>query len=269
MGNYIKIDRKILEWEWYSNINTCRLFIHMLLKANWKDGKFEGKVVPRGSFISSYPTLERETQLTNREIRTAIEHLKTTGELTVQKTNRYSIFTINNYNLYQVSDSQSDRQATDKRQSNVSLTSAIEEKKEIKEENNNINEQDNLTQAPTSKKQIDEFFEEIWKMYPKKRGKAQVSDAKKRSLYEIGIDELTRAINRYKAECDDVTFMQYGSTFFNSGYVDYLDANYTEIKQGGKKQQNKTRSFPQREYGFENLERKVIAAQNKNMKGAT
>lgn len=268
MGNYIKIDRKILEWEWYSNINTCRLFVHMLLKANWKDGKFEGKVIPRGSFISSYPTLERETQLTNREIRTAIEHLKTTGELTVKKTNRYSVFTINNYNLYQVSDSQNDSQETDKRQSNVSLTSAIEEKKEIKEGNNNINEQDDLAQSPTQK-QINEFFETIWKLYPKKRGKAQVSGAKKKKLYEIGINELTRAINRYKAECDDVTFMQYGSTFFGGGYIDYLDANYTEIKSGEKKQSNKAKSFPQRNYDFKKLEKEIMEAQSKKMKGAT
>ena len=41
--SYIKIDRKILDWEWYRNLNTCRLFFHLLLKANWKDGRFEGK----------------------------------------------------------------------------------------------------------------------------------------------------------------------------------------------------------------------------------
>lgn len=257
MGNYIKIDRKILEWEWYSNINTCRLFVHMLLKANWKDGKFEGKVIPRGSFISSYPTLERETQLTNREIRTAIEHLKTTGELTVEKTNRYSIFTINNYNLYQVSDSQE----TVKRQSNDSLTSAIEEKKEIKERKNNINEQENLAQSQ-AKKKIDDFFETVWKLYPKKRGKGQISDSKKKRLYEVGIDELSRAIERYKAECDDIQFMQYGSTFFNSGYIDYLDANYTNIEQRQRKQSKKN-TFPQRNYNYSELERKILESQNK------
>ena len=127
MGSYIKIDRKILDWEWYSDINTCRLFIHMLLKANWKDGRFEGKVIQRGSFVSSYTILENETKLTNREIRTEITHLKKTGELTVKTTNRYSIFTINNYNQYQVADSKNDRQGTVKRHSNDILTSAIEE----------------------------------------------------------------------------------------------------------------------------------------------
>ena len=54
MGGHIKIDRRILEWEWYSDINTCRLFIHLLLKANWKDGRFQGTEVPRGSLVTSY-----------------------------------------------------------------------------------------------------------------------------------------------------------------------------------------------------------------------
>lgn len=137
--DYIKLSRKLMEWEWYSNINTCRLFIHMLLKANWKDGKFEGKVIPRGSFVSSLPKLAEETALTIREVRTAISHLKTTGEVTCKNYARYTVFTVNNYCSYQTSDTQTDSQATGKRHSNDMLTTTIEEKKEIKKgRNNNI-----------------------------------------------------------------------------------------------------------------------------------
>ena len=121
-----------MEWEWYQNINTCRLFIHMLLKANWRDGNFEGKVIPRGSFVSSLPKLADETALTIREIRTAISHLKSTGEVTCKAYSKFTVFTVNNYSLYQTSDTQNDIQATDKRHSNDILTTTIEEKKEIK-----------------------------------------------------------------------------------------------------------------------------------------
>ena len=103
---YVKIHRKILEWGWYKDINTFRLFIHMLLKANWKDGQFKGTTVPRGSFVSSIDKLSEETVLTKREIRTAISHLKSTGEVTVKTTNKYSVFTVQNYNLYQTLDIQ-------------------------------------------------------------------------------------------------------------------------------------------------------------------
>ena len=72
------------------------------------------------------------------------------------------------------------------------------------------------------------LFEQLWKMYPVKKGKGQVSDAKKMKLYEIGLDEMVRAIKRYLCELkkDGWRKPQNGSTFFNSGYVDYLDKNY-------------------------------------------
>ena len=37
-------------------------------------------------------------------------------------------------------------------------------------------------------------------MYPNKRGKAQVSASKKQCLHDIGLEEMTRAINRYKKD---------------------------------------------------------------------
>lgn len=143
-GNYIKLYRSLLEWEWYKNINTKVLFLHMLLRANWKEGKFEGKVIPIGSFVSSVSALASETDLTPREIRTAIEHLKSTGELTVKSYSKYSVFTVNNYCLYQATDKQNDKQTTSYRQtndkqttsdrhSNDKQTTTIEEKKEYKE----------------------------------------------------------------------------------------------------------------------------------------
>lgn len=138
--DYIKLNRSILEWEWYQNINTCRLFIHMLLKANWKEGKFEGMEVPRGSFISSYPRLADECGLTVNELRTALKHLISTGEITVKPHSKYSVFTVKNYSLYQelnsqaTGDSQSDnRQCTDNAQPINSQLTTIEEKKEEKE----------------------------------------------------------------------------------------------------------------------------------------
>ena len=102
------------------------------------------------------------------------------------------------------------------------------------------------------------LFERLWKLYPVKKGKEQVSDAKKLKLLKIGFDEMSRAIERYKKYVDSIDYLQYqnGSTFFNSGYVDYLDANYTEQKQ--KKIKNSFNDFPQREYDFDDLERQLL-----------
>lgn len=146
-GNYIKINRSVLEWEWYRNINTKVLFFHMILKANWKVGKFEGKEIPRGSFVSSYPRLAEECDLTVNEIRTALKHLVSTGEITVRKYSKYSVFTVNNYCVYQEINSQSTDtsqadhiQSTGSAQSVNSLLTTIEEgKKEKRKEGNKNN----------------------------------------------------------------------------------------------------------------------------------
>lgn len=119
----------MLEWEWYTDINTTRLFVHLILRANWKDSKFRGTTVPRGSLISSFRKLADETSLTEREIRTAISHLEETGEVTHRGHSKYSVFTVVNYDKYQVTDTQTDNQETSNRQSNDILTTTIEEGK--------------------------------------------------------------------------------------------------------------------------------------------
>ena len=95
--------------------------------------------------------------------------------------------------------------------------------------------------SSSAKADIESFFESIWKLYPKKQGKGQVSATKRAALYKIGFDEMKRAIDRYLLELQkDASWRkpQNGSTFFNSGYVDYLDANYTPT--GNLNQQTNT-----------------------------
>lgn len=77
----------------------------------------------------------------------------------------------------------------------------------------------------------EEFFNDIWKWYPVKKGKGKVSKTQKMKLYRVGLDELSRCINRYVKYIEDNNkqkFIMNGSTFFNSGYIDYLDENYCE-----------------------------------------
>jgi len=75
---------------------------------------------------------------------------------------------------------------------------------------------------------IDTCFEKLWKMYPRKLGKGKISVSQKRKLFEIGFDKIARCIERFneKHSGTEERFIPYGSTFFNSGYVDYLDENY-------------------------------------------
>ncbi len=135
-GNYIKINRSLLRWEWYGDINTARLFLHMLLKANWKDENYRGTTVPRGSFISSISQLSKETNLTVKEVRTCVNHLKTTGEVAVKSNNKYSVFTVNNYDVYQSEGKQTGSQRASRGQAKGT---PINKRSKEGEEMNNIN----------------------------------------------------------------------------------------------------------------------------------
>ena len=109
------------------------------------------------------------------------------------------------------------------------------------------------------------MFERLWKMYPNKKGKGQVSDTQKKRLLAIGEDKLVKAIERYSFELQkdaDWRKAQYGSTFFNSGYVDYLDENYVPGKAAKmiktSKPQNSFNNFNQRSYDYDELERDML-----------
>lgn len=86
-----------------------------------------------------------------------------------------------------------------------------------------------VVKAKPSRAEIDKLFEYLWSLYPNKKGKGQVSEAKRKALFEVGKDEMERAVSRYLHELKkDASWRkpQNGSTFFNSGYVDYLDKNF-------------------------------------------
>jgi len=110
---FITLDRAIMTWRWYQDANTVRLWIHILLKANTKDADFESITVHRGQLVTSYQSLSKELGISVRSARTALNHLKMTGEVTVKTFPKYSVITVLNYEYYQ-KNRQGERQATDR-----------------------------------------------------------------------------------------------------------------------------------------------------------
>ena len=130
---FVKVYKKLLDWEWYDNINTKVLFLHCLLKANWKPAKWHGIEIQPGQFITSLPTLSNETHLSIQEVRTALKHLKSTGELTDYQQSNFRVITVNNWEEYQGDNRRSNRSLTDHQQTANSLLTADKEYKEYKE----------------------------------------------------------------------------------------------------------------------------------------
>lgn len=112
----------MLNWEWYSDTNVVRIFLHCLLKANYQDRQWKGMTIERGQFVTGREILAKETGLTIQQVRTALDKLKSTGEITIKVTNKYSIITVCNYETYQCcgmeSNQQINRQTTAKQPAN-------------------------------------------------------------------------------------------------------------------------------------------------------
>ncbi len=116
-NGYVKLDRKILTWRWYNDANTFRVFIHLLLTANYCEGEYLNLQIKRGQVVTGRKKLSDQLKMTEREVRTALSHLKSTNEVTIETTSKFSIITINNYDKYQqVTNNESNKRPTNDQQ---------------------------------------------------------------------------------------------------------------------------------------------------------
>ena len=140
-SGYIRLYRSFLTWEWYTDGITKDVFLHLILTANWEPKKWHGITVERGQRVYSRASLAKEMRLSERNVRTALNHLISTGEVTNQSTSQYSIITVKNYDLYQqaTNETTSDRPATDQRP--TSDRPQLKKDKESKNDNKAINKE--------------------------------------------------------------------------------------------------------------------------------
>ena len=101
MDGWIKIHRKIKEWEWYDDANTFRLFIHCLIEANHKDKEWRGIQIKRGQFHTSIGSLSTQLKLSDKAIRLALDKLIKTKEVATKGASSGTMITICNYDSYQ------------------------------------------------------------------------------------------------------------------------------------------------------------------------
>ena len=131
---WIKIHRKILEWEWYDEPNTFRLFFHLLLKANHKSRNYRGVLIKEGQIMTGLNTLSDETGMSVQRVRTSLERLKSTNEITIKSSNKGTIIQIVKYGDYQLTtDKPTNEQQTNNKPTTTNKN-VKNEKEFIKEE---------------------------------------------------------------------------------------------------------------------------------------
>lgn len=201
MKGYIRLHRKLMEWEWFGDRKVLQLFILILLKANHKNKKWQGVEIARGQFYTSLKTLSDETGMSVQMIRTALSKLQSTGEITNTSTKLGRMITLNNYSEYQTLKDvkQQRRQQT----SNKAATTTNNEKNDNKE------------------KEYSDHFMTFWEKYPKKVGKKKAFTAWQKANCENGIlSEVMKGVDAYREHClkeeTEQRFIAHPTTWLNN-----------------------------------------------------
>ena len=158
--SYIKLDHKMLTWGWKDNPQMVALWIEILLQANYRDKEWHGEVYERGSFPTSLQKLADATGLSVRNVRTCLEKLKKSQEVTIKSTKQGMKISVVKWAFYQGgddgSDKQTDTQPTNNRQTSDKQVTIPKEYKNYKKYRNIYNN-DHLPVYDTSaNKEMDE-----------------------------------------------------------------------------------------------------------------
>jgi len=243
MKNFLPLDRDINKHWIFKDNDYLKVWLTMLLSARYskeqKTDVYKGVLytIRYSEFLFSRLTFSEKCNITDSKLRTLLKLLKNNSMIEEVKSlgkNKPTIYKIINYEMYNTSPSevivnsglevdidQVDTQSSPSGHPVVSKSSPLKKIDNIEreKENNYI-----------------VFFEEAWQLYPEKKGKGKISDSKKKELYKLG-DELKRCIERYRKDTDkrrktfkDLKY-QNGSTFFTTGYIDYLDTKEPKTEQ--------------------------------------
>lgn len=265
-SGWIKLYRKMMEhwiWKYREPYDRRSAWQYILLEAYFCDSTVfhKGEIihVERGQFPTSIRDLAEQWMWSKGKVQRFLNDLEAEHMIELNRTKNGTLLTVVNYGFYQgfedsdvtltetVMSTSTGHQRYSDEYTNGTLAGhnirnkeykEDKEDKELKKENNNIscafetNDDDGL----------EEFFNDIWKLYPIKKGKGQVSKTKKKVLQRKGYDQIKRCVERFindmEGEGRDKKYWMHGSTFFNSGYVDYLDENY--FPQKATKSNNQT-----------------------------
>jgi len=184
-SGYIKIHRKLIKWEWFTDQKTFSVFMYLLLSANHADGAWQGNVVKRGQLITGRKSIAKATGLTERQVRTSLANLEKTGETTSKSTNRFTVVTICNYNKYQIKENKNDQQTANKRPTSDQQTTTNKNEKKKEEVNPSTD------------------FDKFYSAYPVKKGK----DAAKKAFAKMNgtkpnIEILLQILEKHKKSPD-------------------------------------------------------------------
>jgi hypothetical protein len=119
MNGWIKIYRKMRQWQHYKTPSVRMVFEDLLLSATGIESTYNGVALVAGDAVSSVAILQRNTGLSKPTIVKAIRVLTESGEITRRFENNVAIYHINSFCFYQLQGGKKDLPLTEKGGKNI------------------------------------------------------------------------------------------------------------------------------------------------------
>lgn len=132
-GGWIKLHRKIVEWEWYADTATRSVFIHLLLTAEFEPRVWRGVLIERGQALTTVAELSAILKLTPQQTKRALKNNQNSKQITIKTTNKNSLITIVNYDTYQGVNSENNKQNNKQTTNETSLKEQTNQQASYKE----------------------------------------------------------------------------------------------------------------------------------------
>lgn len=104
--SYIKIDRSIINWKWFADNPTFTFYLFSIIRANFKEGVFKGRIIERGSFAASRKNICHATGLSEKQVRLATEKLRKSSDLKIDRHKDFMIYSVENYEKWQTNEAE-------------------------------------------------------------------------------------------------------------------------------------------------------------------
>ena len=243
-NGFIRLDRRLCDWQWYTDNSMKAVWIHILLNATWKPIQFQGMELPRGSYITSVRKLAEQTSLSANTVRRCLDNLVKTGEIEKSSTPSWTIIKVKKYNQYQAGESAEAVSTIDTAVSTIDTpndtavsgsvstidtagcasvsgsVSTIDTRRIIKNKDKNKEEIHIYAQSAqiTQSAQTDfaQYFYQFWLAYPRKVNKVRAEKAWNETITDLttmsAASEGATAMLRI-AQYQDKRFIPYPETF--------------------------------------------------------
>jgi len=177
MEGWVKLHRKFLKWEWYDDANTKIVFLHLLLTCNHEKKRWRRHEINPGERIIGLEKFGKEIGLSLQQVRTALDKLESTNEITKQSGASFTLVKLNKWDEYQLGNKVNNKRITNEQQtSNKRVTTTKECKNERMKEVSTVSVDTNSAsprdlyenkKAKGNSMSLQDF-EIFWNMYPNK-----------------------------------------------------------------------------------------------------